>query len=71
MTDRGEQLVLAPFAPGDVVAWHDERGRRVGRFVGVVARGRHRGAAQVALGGTLAPERIVRVPLDRLRRQGT
>jgi hypothetical protein len=62
------QMALSPFAPGDVVAWHDERGRRVGRFVGVVAKGRHRGAAEVAMGGTLGPERVVRVPLGRLRR---
>lgn len=68
MTEREEQLALAPFAPGDTVAWHDERGRRVGRFHRVVPRGRHRGTAEVTLGGALGPERVVRVPVERLRR---
>lgn len=61
------QMALSPFAPGEVVAWQDERGRRVGRFVGVVTHGRHRGLAEVAMGGTLGPARVVRVAPERLR----
>jgi hypothetical protein len=68
VTERQEQLALAPFAPGDTVAWHDERGRRVGRFLRVVPRGPRRGEAEVVLGGSLGPERVVRVSVDRLRR---
>ena len=64
---REAQLALAPFGPGDPVAWHDPRGRRVGRFVRVIATGPRRGQAEVAIGGTLMPERLLRVPLERLR----
>jgi hypothetical protein len=62
-----EQLGLSPFVPGDTVAWHDDRGRRVGRFVRVVTRGPRRGMAEVEMGGNLGPARVVRVPMDRLR----
>lgn len=65
--EPAEQLVLSAFQPGDVVCWHDARGRRVGRFVGVIAAGRRRGEAEVSIGGTLAPARLLRVPLERLR----
>ena len=67
MTGPGEQMALAPFVTGDVVTWQDERGRRVGRFLRVVARGPRRGAAEVELGGSLGPARVVRIPLERLR----
>jgi hypothetical protein len=66
-----DQLGLSPFIPGDTVAWWDDRGRRTGRFVGVVTRGRHRGAAEVALGGAISVKRVVRVPLDRLSPAGS
>jgi hypothetical protein len=59
-------MALAPFVPGDMVAWHDDRGRRVGRFVRVVTHGPRRGAAEVEIGGSLGPARVVRVPVDRL-----
>ena len=65
-----EQLGLSPFVEGDLVQWWDARGR-TGRFVGVVVRGRHRGTAQVALGGAIVAERIMRVPLDGLSAVGT
>ena len=61
-----EQLGLSPFVEGDLVQWRGARGRRTGRFVGVVVRGRHRGSAEVAVGGALVEERIVRVPLTDL-----
>jgi hypothetical protein len=64
---QGEQLALAPIPAGTVVTWHDARGRRAGRFLRVVPRGRQRGMAEVALGGRIGPERVVRVPLERLR----
>lgn len=67
MSDRGEQLALAPFSAGEMVAWQDERGRRVGRFLRVVPRGPRRGMAEVEMGGSLGPPRVVRVSLDRLR----
>lgn len=67
MRDRGEQLALAPFSDGQMVAWQDERGRRVGRFVRVVPRGPRRGVAEVEMGGSLGPPRVVRVALERLR----
>jgi hypothetical protein len=59
-----------PVRPGEMVTWWDERGRRTGRFVAVVTRGRHRGVAEVALGGAIAAERITRVPLERLSPAG-
>ena len=61
-----EQLGLSPFSPGQTVTWWDERGRRTGRFVGVITRGRHRGDAEVALGGAITAERLVRVAVGRL-----
>lgn len=67
MSARGEQMALAPFSEGQMVAWQDERGRRVGRFLRVVPRGPRRGAAEVEMGGALGPPRVVRVPLERLR----
>jgi len=59
--------VLSRFAPGDLVSWQSERGRRVGRFVGVVGRGRRRGLAEVVIGGKLMREERVWVPPARLR----
>lgn len=64
-----DQLALSPFAAGDEVTWWSDRGWRTGRFVGVITRGRHRGTAQVALGGRIAAERIVRVPVESLSRE--
>jgi hypothetical protein len=64
---KTEQLVLSPFAPGDLVSWQSERGRRVGRFVGIVDRGRRRGLAEVAIGGRLMPEERLWVVAGRLR----
>lgn len=61
------QLALSAFTPGEAVVWHDARGRRVGRFVRVIASGPRRGQAEVAIGGTLMPEQVLRVPLERLR----
>lgn len=66
-----EQLGLSPFAEGDLVQWWDTRGRRTGRFVGVIVRGRHRGAAEVAVGGSLVEERVVRVPMADLVAAGS
>ncbi len=66
-----EQLGLSPFVAGDLVQWWDARGRRTGRFVGVVVRGPHRGAAEVAVGGALVEERIVRVPMVDLAVAGS
>ena len=63
---RGEQLALSAFAAGDLVTFYGERGRRVGRFIGVAARGPRRGMAEVAIGGHLLPERRVWVRPDRL-----
>ena len=57
-----DQLGLSPFVAGDLVQWWDARGRRTGRFIGVIVRGPHRGAAEVAVGGALVEERIIRVP---------
>ena len=65
-----EQLGLSPFSPGQTVIWWDERGRRTGRFVGVITRGRHRGDAEVALGGAITAERVVRVPLGAAQSSG-
>src|SRR5437899_990766 len=62
-----KQLVLTTFAPGDLVSWQSERGRRVGRFVGVVDRGRRRGLAEVVIGGKLMREERLWVPPARLR----
>jgi hypothetical protein len=62
----GEQLALTPFAPGDVVTFYGDRGRRIGRFLGVASRGPHRGLAEVAIGGSLVPERRVWVAPVRL-----
>lgn len=59
----GQQLVLAEFAPGQVVRWHTDRGWRVGRFVGVAGEGRRCGMAEVALDGADAQW----VPPERLR----
>lgn len=66
-----DQLGLSPFIEGDLVQWWDARGRRTGRYVGVIVRGRHRGAAEVAVGGALVDERIVRVPIADLAAAGT
>jgi hypothetical protein len=63
---RGEQLALSAFAAGDLVTFYGDRGRRIGRFVGIAARGPHRGMAEVAIGGHLLPERRVWVRPDRL-----
>lgn len=67
MTPLDEQMALSPFSPGDTVAWHDDRGRRVGRFLRITARGPRRGMAEVEMGGALGPVRVVRVPVERLR----
>ena len=66
-----EQLGLSPFVEGELVQWWDARGRRTGRFVGIVVRGRHRGAAEVAVGGALVAERVVRVALTDLAAAGS
>jgi hypothetical protein len=66
-----DQLGLSPFVAGDLVQWWDSRGRRTGRFVGVIVRGPHRGAAEVAVGGALVEERIVRVPMVDLAAAGS
>jgi hypothetical protein len=63
---RPEQLALSAFAPGDLVSFYGDRGRRIGRFVGVASRGPRRGMAEVAIGGHLMPERRVWVRPDRL-----
>lgn len=66
-----EQLGLSPFVEGELVQWWDARGRRTGRFVGLIVRGPHRGDAEVAVGGTIVAERIVRGPLDDVSALGT
>lgn len=66
-----DQLGLSPFVAGDLVQWWDARGRRTGRFIGVIARGPHRGTAEVAVGGALVEERIIRVPLADLAAAGS
>ena len=66
-----DQLGLSPFTAGDLVQWWDARGRRTGRFIGVIVRGPHRGAAEVAVGGALVEERIVRVPMVDLAIAGS
>jgi hypothetical protein len=71
MPSGGATRTEGPFVAGELVQWWDARGRRTGRFVGVVVRGRHRGAAQVAVGGTIVAERIMRVPMDGLSAVGT
>jgi hypothetical protein len=63
----GTQLVLSPFAPGALVSFLASRGRRVGRFVGIVDRGRRRGLAEVAIGGRLMPEERAWVAPEALR----
>jgi hypothetical protein len=65
-----DQLALSPFSEGDIVTWWDKRGRRTGRFVAIIARGRHRGTAEVAVGGAISAARVVRVPLERLSPAG-
>jgi hypothetical protein len=62
----GEQLALSAFAPGDVVSYYGDRGRRIGRFLGVASRGRRRGLAEISLGGNLMPERRIWVAPERL-----
>ena len=63
---QAQQLVLSPFAAGDMVRFYSERGWRTGRFVQVAARGRRRGLAEVAIGGRLLAEERVWVAPDRL-----
>ena len=66
-----DQLGLSPFIPGDRVAWWDDRGRRTGRFVGVVTRGRHRGAADGRARWRNQRGTRRALPLDRLSPAGS
>jgi hypothetical protein len=63
---QAEQLVLSPFAAGELVRFYSERGWRTGRFVRIAVRGPRRGRAQVVIGGRLMPEARVWVSPERL-----